>query len=88
MFGLGVVTDSLGTLLMYLNVGHLVFSAHSISGFIGLFLMIYHFIWALLVIRSKQESQQKRFHRFSIIVWSFWLISYFSGLYLGVTGLS
>ncbi len=88
MFGLGVITDSLGTLLMYLHVGHLVFTAHSVSGFIGLFLMVCHFIWAIFVIKNQQEAQQKVFHRFSIVVWAFWLISYLSGLYLGMSGLA
>lgn len=88
MFGLGVLTDSLGTLLMYLHVGYLIFTAHSISGFLGLFLMIFHFYWAFLVIRNNEITQQKTFHRFSILVWLFWLISYFSGLYLGISGLT
>jgi len=87
MFGLGVLTDSLGTLMMYLHVGHLIFTAHSISGFLGLFLMMFHFSWAFRVIRNKDIAQQKTFHRFSILVWLFWLVSYFSGLYLGIAGL-
>ena len=87
MFGFGVITDSLGTLLMYLHVGHLIFTAHSISGFLGLFLMIFHFCWAFLVLRDNDHVLQKTFHRFSILVWGFWMISYISGLYLGISGL-
>jgi uncharacterized repeat protein (TIGR03987 family) len=88
MFGLGVMTDSLGTLLMYLHVGHLIFTAHSISGFLGLLLMIFHFCWAFLVIRYNDKNRQKNFHKFSLLVWFFWLTSYFSGLYLGIAGLN
>ncbi len=84
MFALGVFTDSLGTLFMYLHVGHLIFNAHSISGFIGLFLMIFHFCWGLYVIKNKQIDVQKVFHHFSILVWLFWLISYISGVYIGL----
>ena len=88
MFGLGVLTDSLGTLCMYLHVGHLIFTAHSISGFLGLFLMVFHFVWAVLVIKNNDTSRQETFHRFSVLVWGFWMISYVSGLYLGISGLS
>lgn len=88
MFGLGVVTDSLATLLMYLHVGFVIFTAHSLSGFAGLFLMIFHFIWAIIALRNHHEARQKTFHRFSLLVWAFWMISYISGLYLGVRGLS
>ena len=88
MFGLGVITDTIGTLCMYLHVGHLIFTAHSISGFLGLFLMIFHFCWAFIAIRNNDIELQKTFHRFSILVWAFWMISYISGLYLGVSGLA
>ena len=37
MFAVGVLTDTLGTVFMYLHVGHFIFNAHSISGFLGLF---------------------------------------------------
>lgn len=87
MFGLGVLTDTLATVMMYLHVGHLIFTAHSISGFLGLFLMVFHFGWALWVIKHNHPALQKTFHRFSLFVWGFWLISYFSGLYLGISGL-
>jgi len=87
MFGFGVITDSLGTFLMYLHVGHLIFTAHSISGFLGLFLMIFHFCWAILAIRNNDVKLLNNFHRFSIVVWGFWMISYISGLYLGISGL-
>ena len=87
LFGLGVVTDSLGTLFMYLNVGHLIFTAHSISGFLGLFLMVFHFLWASLAIKSNSSTLKITFHKLSILVWFFWLVSYISGAYLGITGL-
>lgn len=87
MFALGVLTDSLGTWLMYLYVGHLIFTAHSIAGFLGLFLMIFHAVWAYLVFNSRNAGLQQTFHRFSLGVWFFWLVSYVSGLYLGISHL-
>ncbi len=88
MFFLGVVTDSLGTNFMYLHVGHLIFTAHSVAGFLGLTLMVFHCGWAFFVLKNNDAKRQATFHRFSILVWLFWLLSYFSGLYLGITGLT
>jgi uncharacterized repeat protein (TIGR03987 family) len=87
MFLLGVITDSLGTWFMYLHVGHLIFTAHSISGFLGLALMVFHSIWAFFVLLNNNPSRQIIFHRFSIGVWFFWLLSYVSGAYLGLNSI-
>ncbi len=84
MFSLGVITDSLGTLCMYLHVGHLIFTAHSISGFLGLALMVFHSVWAFFVLANNNAKRQFVFHRFSVAVWFFWLLSYVSGVYLGL----
>ena len=84
MFAMGVITDTLGTLFMYLHVGHLIFNAHSISGFLGLFLMVLHLCWGTLVIMSDDIRRQQLFHRFSLFVWFFWLVSYISGVYIGL----
>jgi uncharacterized repeat protein (TIGR03987 family) len=43
-FFLGVITDALGTWLMFKNLGYIKFTPHTISGFIGFFLMVFHFI--------------------------------------------
>jgi len=84
MFAVGVITDTLGTLFMYLHVGHLIFNAHSISGFLGLFLMVFHLCWGTLVIMNDNVRRQLLFHRFSLFVWFFWLVSYISGVYIGL----
>ena len=84
MFAIGVLTDALGTLCMYLHVGHLIFSAHSISGFLGLFLMMFHLGWGVYVVSSHRPERQVTFHKFSIFVWFFWLVSYVSGVYIGL----
>ena len=82
MFAVGVITDTLGTLFMYLHVGHLIFN--SISGFLGLFLMVFHLCWGTLVIMNDNVRRQLLFHRFSLFVWFFWLVSYISGVYIGL----
>ena len=83
LFALGVITDALGTLFMYLNVGVLIFTPHSISGFLGLFLMIFHFLWAYFNLKNN-TPKHALFHKLSLIIWAFWMISYISGVYLGL----
>ena len=61
-----------------------IFNAHSISGFLGLFLMVLHLCWGTLVIMSNDVRRQQLFHRFSLFVWLFWLVSYISGVYIGL----
>ncbi len=80
----GVITDSLGTWLMYKNIGHLIFTPHTISGFIGFFLMVFHFLWASFVILKKDIKRINNFHKFSLFVWGVWMVSYLSGLIIGI----
>jgi uncharacterized repeat protein (TIGR03987 family) len=48
--------------------------------------MLFHAIWATIVVVKQNESLRNKFHRFSIVVWLIWLIPYFGGLYLGMGG--
>ncbi|PCJ31426.1 MAG: TIGR03987 family protein [Gammaproteobacteria bacterium] len=83
-FLLGVLTDASATWLMFENLGYIKFTAHTVSGFIALFLMIYHYFWALIVLKRNNEQQLTSFHKFSIFVWGVWMISYLSGMVLGM----
>ncbi|HID82071.1 MAG TPA: TIGR03987 family protein [Chromatiales bacterium] len=87
-FSLGVITDALGTWLMFKNLGYIKFTPHTISGFIGFFLMVFHFLWATKVITTNDEKRITNFHRFSVFVWSIWMVSCFSGLILGIQRLA
>lgn len=84
MFLSGVVVDVLATALTYKAVGGLVFTLHAIMGFISLGLMIIHLIWATVTIIQNTPATLARFHKFSIFVWSMWMISYVSGFALGM----
>ena len=84
VFGLGVLTDMIATWLTIVFVGAIVFTPHAIFGFISLGLMSIHFCWALLVYRDDKQAGRARFHRFSLAVWSIWMLSYFTGFFTGM----
>lgn len=84
VFFFGVLVDVIATALTYLSIGGLVFTAHSIIGFISLALMLLHFLWAVMVIRRGNERALSRFHRLSIVIWAIWMTSYLSGLATGM----
>ncbi len=86
-FFLGVVTDSAGTILMMLNSKGVLINAHTIIGAIGLLLMIFHFLWAVIVIKNNDERLITQFHKFSLFVWAIWMVAYISGAYEGMVRL-
>lgn len=88
LFGLGLACDATGTLLMNriaterraegtpagaLDV------VMAVSGTLAIVLMAVHLIWAIVVLVRNRESEKAVFHRFSLIVWSIWLIPYIVG---------
>jgi hypothetical protein len=46
--------------------------------------MTIHVAWAIIAYRNKSERSITNFHRISIIVWSFWMVSYLSGFFTGI----
>jgi len=87
-FWIGFLFDISGTYLMHrMASGKFdIFDPHTFTGQIALWLMLIHAIWATWVIRRGEESTRNNFHRYSLIVWLIWLIPYFGGMYLGITG--
>ena len=85
-FWTGFLFDLLGTWMMHrIADGPFNFwEPHTFTGQIALWLMLMHAIWATYVVKVKQESLRKKFHRYSIIVWLIWLIPYFGGMYVGM----
>jgi uncharacterized repeat protein (TIGR03987 family) len=84
MFACGVSVDVLATISSYIVVGGLVWTPHSIMGFISLGLMMIHFVWAIRVIERGEEHALTNFHKLSLFVWSIWMVSYLSGFVLGM----
>ncbi len=83
-FFLGVVTDSLATVFITKHAGHFVYNAHSFIGASALLLMIFHLIWAVIVLKTGSEKALTNFHKFSIFVWLIWMVAYLSGAWLGM----
>ena len=66
--------------------GNFNFNLHGITGSIALLLMAFHAVWATVILIKKNDRAKKTFHKFSIIVWSIWLIPYIIGIYIGMNG--
>lgn len=81
----GLICDTIGTGAMGEIAGGIFkFNFHGITGMLAILLMLFHAIWATIVIRSKNEALKKSFHKFSIVVWLIWLIPMLSGMIFGM----
>jgi uncharacterized repeat protein (TIGR03987 family) len=49
------------------------------SGLVALILMGIHLAWAVAVLLRGSAQAKRTFHRFSLVVWSIWLIPYLTG---------
>ena len=78
LFVLGLICDTLGTGIMFGITDGISFSFHGITGIIAIMLMFLHAIWATIVLLKKDENELLKFHRYSLFVWTMWLIPYLS----------
>jgi len=85
-FVLGLICDTWGTGMMFEMVGGMTFDVHGITGVIAIVLMLIHAVWALVVLRKKDENAIMNFHKFSVTVWVIWLIPYFSPMFFAMAG--
>ncbi|MGG0658362.1 HsmA family protein [Rummeliibacillus pycnus] len=87
-FAFGLVFDTIGTTTMGTiaeTTGGSKLGLHQIAGGAAIVLMAIHLIWAIYVVRKGTENAKHQFHKFSIIVWALWLVSYLLGAFLGIT---
>lgn len=85
VFCIGLLFDTLGTTLMGRIAGSMFsVSFHGITGLSALLLMIFHVFWAILVLAGNNQKMKSEFHRFSIVVWTIWLIPFLSGAIMGM----
>ena len=83
---LGLLFDAIGTTLMsILAIGGFVFNFHGITGLLAIILMFLHALWATIVLIKNDEKAKANFHKFSIIVWTIWLIPFISGAIFGMS---
>jgi len=84
VFWLGFICDTIGTGAMGKLAGSLIqFNFHGLTGMLAILLMLFHAIWATLVLIKKDETQILKFHKFSFVVWVIWLIPMVTGMILG-----
>lgn len=91
VFYIGLVCDTTGTTLMMhiaqsgaIHLNHVLEMIHGITGLLAIFLMLFHAVWATVVIIRKDPKQMANFHKFSVFVWSVWLIPYVIGMVIGM----
>lgn len=85
VFWIGLVFDTLGTTLMSkIAVEGFKLNFHGISGLLAIILMLFHALWATIVLINNDENMKLKFHKFSIIVWIIWLIPFISGAFFGM----
>ncbi len=84
-FWLGLVCDTWGTGLMLEMAGGLTADLHGLTGLLAILLMLVHAVWATIVLLRKDERWISNFHRFSVFVWTVWLVPYFSPMIFGLS---
>lgn len=86
IFWIGLTFDTLGTTLMSKLANYrFQLNFHGITGLLAIVLMLFHALWATIVLIKSDEDTKVNFHKFSIFVWILWLIPFLSGLIFGVT---
>ncbi len=89
-FWCGLAFDMTGTTIMssIASAGAAAGSAssvmHGVTGVAAILLMLFHAIWATVVLAKGDESKQISFHKFSIVVWAIWLVPYVLGAFVGM----
>ncbi|MEG0283780.1 MAG: HsmA family protein [Erysipelotrichales bacterium] len=86
-FVCGLIFDTTGTTLMSkIAEGNTNsnFGLHQLTGGLALVLMAFHLIWAIWVYNKGSEESKEKFHKFSIGVWSLWVISFILGMLVGM----
>ncbi|WP_137873951.1 HsmA family protein [Rhodococcus sp. Q] len=85
-FALGLICDATGTFLMSRisdespDTGTSGFDKIMIAtGALAIVLMAIHLVWAVIVLIRDRPSEKAKFHKFSLVVWSIWLVPYFTG---------
>ena len=90
-FWAGFVFDTTGTTLMTTLVattsnGNFL-DLHALTGVIAIILMLLHAIWGTLTLISGNEQKLRNFHKFSLAVWTIWLIPYCIGFIANIPGI-
>lgn len=86
VFYIGLVFDTTGTMMMSNISGDVtLLSFHGLTGLLAILLMLFHAVWATVVLVKNDEKARANFHKLSLIVWLIWLIPFVSGAIFGVS---
>ncbi len=81
----GLVADALATQMMGLSIeGDITWDFHTISGYLGLGLMAVLAVVGSWAKWSDHEAVLMSFHRYAIPVWIIWVVSYATGVVIGI----
>jgi uncharacterized repeat protein (TIGR03987 family) len=83
-FAAGLTCDIAGTVAMSRITGFrsgnpALIAVMEASGAVALILMAVHLAWAVVVLVRGSARAKHTFHRFSLLVWSIWLVPYLTG---------
>lgn len=85
IFYIGLVFDTVGTTIMgNIASGGFKFNFHGITGLLAILLMLFHAVWATVVLFKNDEKARENFHKLSLVVWIIWLIPFISGVIFGM----
>lgn len=85
IFYVGLVFDTTGTTIMSkIASGGFKLNFHGITGLLAILLMLFHAIWATVVLFKDDAKAKANFHKLSIMVWIIWLIPFISGAIFGM----
>jgi uncharacterized repeat protein (TIGR03987 family) len=57
----------------------------AVTGLLALLLMALHLAWAIITMLRDRTDEKRVFHRFSVLVWTIWLVPYFTGMAAAMT---
>ena len=84
ILSLGVITDLIGTAMMKSLTDEIRYDLHTISGYLALILMLVMSAIALFALVRKYQPFLTNFSKYYFPVWIIWLISYVTGVVLGI----
>lgn len=89
---MGLIFDITGTLSMVMiarsgttSTSAVSSTIHGVSGAAALVLIAFHVLWATVVLGKQDGKKNLSFHKFSLIIWTLWLIPYFIGMVMGMS---
>lgn len=93
-FGVGLTFDAAGTAFMASIAASgtttrvannpLLGGIMATTGALAIALMAIHLVWAIVTMIRNDEVSRNRFHTFSLVVWSIWLVPYVTGMLAGM----